>query len=463
VAEYLRRRYADQVEQRRAADPDAIPATVVSPALDVNSNWRNPERNENVGGVRNSNHQLGQAIDIAPVQKRATATHGALIGCLFAAARDFLQELIDRNGVAAVGRVEILLEDGPRLLRFYKAEPNGSITDTKGSEYQDAWGLPPSIEFAAPHASHVHVAWKARTADAPLELPPAQADPAPPPVPSTFRNVILIASEDSSVPAEDRLPLNHVAESVKAYLADIDGRTPTEIHEVSNAIEWLERLNAFRAPTYRIRYLFSFSHAWPGGLELEHYPRSADYDSTIHKPAVLERLTELYDPRPFAETSNALLPTGTDDLHTLKTNQIRIANLTWLPEEARQRLRRTFADAEAIYIVGCRTAQEDGVPHPPFCEELANVLNRPVRGAAYYSKVFSPDADGVWQERTVTREDPTPDEQPLVLVPGSYGTFQLAKFLWDNGAPPRIPDFPQVSNLFEVYDTFLKPCDPEES
>jgi hypothetical protein len=42
------------------------PARVVAGPLIVNSGFRNPEVNQKVGGVRTSQHQLGQAADIRP-------------------------------------------------------------------------------------------------------------------------------------------------------------------------------------------------------------------------------------------------------------------------------------------------------------------------------------------------------------------------------------------------------------
>ena len=42
------------------------PARVVAGPLIVNSGFRSPEVNQRVGGVRNSQHLLGQAADIRP-------------------------------------------------------------------------------------------------------------------------------------------------------------------------------------------------------------------------------------------------------------------------------------------------------------------------------------------------------------------------------------------------------------
>ncbi|MGB7981428.1 MAG: FAD-dependent oxidoreductase [Candidatus Nanopelagicales bacterium] len=462
VAEYLRMRYTDHIRRLRTTAPDSIPAGV-PPGLVPTSAWRNPERNENVGGVRNSNHQWGQAVDLAPAVADKGALRGRLIGCLFAAARDLLEELIERNGVAALGVVEILLENGSSTLWSYRARPDGTILDAKGSAFRSSWGSPPSIAIAVNHATHVHVSWPSKLEETPLELPQLRSDPPPAPPPLELRNIILVASDDSSLPRAERLPINHTAESVRAYLATVDPGTRTDVHVVADPVEWLARLNAFDQPTYRIRYLFSFSHAWPGGLDLKHYPKGTDYETVIHDPTVMTRLGEVYDPRPFDQTSAATLPTGTDDLLTFKTNQIRIANLSFLPEEAKQRLRRTFTDAEGIYIAGCRTAQQEGVPHPPFCAALAALIGKPVRGAAYYSKVFSPDAEGNWHQRDLTRDDPTPADQPVVLVPGGYGRGQLAGYLWAHGLPPSLPPFPHTSsNLLELYDTFLDLCSPED-
>ena len=42
------------------------PARVIAGPLIINSGYRNPEVNSKVGGVRNSQHMLGQAADIRP-------------------------------------------------------------------------------------------------------------------------------------------------------------------------------------------------------------------------------------------------------------------------------------------------------------------------------------------------------------------------------------------------------------
>ncbi|MEZ5407539.1 MAG: hypothetical protein R2761_05890 [Acidimicrobiales bacterium] len=461
VAEFMRRQYAGLLAAARRDDPGSIPETVLSYDLRVRSSWRNPERNASVPkSSPTSNHQFGRALDLKPVH--FPAAPATLIMLLFDAGRDLLEQLIALNGVSALGDIEVFIEKGGLMLWRYEHRLNGSIESLKGGSFDKEVGGAASVNRRC--GGHPR-ARRRKPADPerPLLLPAIAPYDAIPPTPqNVYRNVILIASEHPGVPADKQLPLNHVADSIKRYLEAIDPLVRTEVREVSNAVEWLRYCGIFRDDLeYKIRHFFSFSHAWPGGLTLENFPPGIP----VHDPNVYDTLSALYDPRPFDfSTDNFALPIGEDDAATFRTNQMRISNLRLLPQEAKERLRRTFTDARGVYIVGCRTAFDDDAPDPPFCQEMADVLGQPVWGAAYYSKILSPDPDGEWQERNLSRLDPTPVEQPVVLVPGSHGTLQYIWFLLSNLAVPSIPDFPDtVSDLQLVYQRFLTCCQPTDA
>lgn len=489
VAEYMRRRFAERLAVRAVAG--TLPANITHYGLNVNSAWRNPERNEVVGGVRNSNHQFGRALDLVSVHHSWAAglsdQRKALNEELFLAGQAFLTELMALNGGAACTSVEILLERGPKLLWSFVAKSNGSIESRKGSKYAEVVGAAPAdkaeaIRKAANHASHVHIGWKSADSATLLQLSaiPPYTDIAPS-IGNVYRNLILIADEDNSVSAGDQLPLNHIAESLKLYLETIDPQTPTDIHVVHNALDYLEHCNAFRPPAYKIRHFFSFSHAWPGGLVLTNYADSVPYQQPpgvigpeIHDQAVFEQINFLYgDRRPkddsafndITSTADFPLPVGSDDTLTIKTNQIRVSNLFWLPQSAQEAMRLTFADAVSVYVVGCRTAQEFDVDFLNFAQAFADVVRQPVYGASYYSKVFQHQADDTWTQVNLTRSDPAPDyaQNPVVLIPGARGGAQYLYYLVQYQRDPNLPPIPHTANLLELYQAMLTRSDPVEA
>ncbi len=489
VAETLRRLFAQQLAARKVAG--TLPDVVNLYGVNVKSGWRNPERNENVEGALNSNHQQGRALDLrsshindanknladyAPVR-------AVLHESMFRAAEAFLRALVDANSGAACASVEILLEKDAKALWVFSALADGSLRSRHGSKYSEVVGAaPPSdadlgIRTAARHASHVHVGWKPADADAPLVLPaiPDYIDIAPSPG-NVFRNLILIADEHASVPADKQLPLNHVAASLKLALETVDPHTPSDIHVVATPLDFLERCNAFRDPPFKVRRLYSFSHAWPAGLVLTHHTGAVPYrqpvgtiGAEVHDEAVYDRMNFLYgDNRPSEDSQpldplNPFLPIGEDDLTEVKTNQLRIANLLLLPHEAVARLRVTFADADGVFLVGCRTAEQDESTRLSVAQVMADLIGRPVHGAAYYSKVFQRDDDGEWDELDLARGDAAPDHaaHPVVLVPGSLGGAQRVKYFFAHDF--ELPDVvaPSGDDLPALYAACLTRCDPK--
>jgi hypothetical protein len=252
---------------------------------------------------------------------------------------------------------------------------------------------------------------------------------------------------------------------------------PTDVHVVGDAVAFLEHLNAFRDPAFKVRRLYPFSHAWPGGLLLTHHdPDTVPYLRTagstgpeIHDPEVYDRMNFLYgDGRPREDMAmldelEPYLPIGDDDISQFKTHQFRISNLLYLPREARARLRATFADAEGVYFVGCRSSEIDQATSLGIAQAMADTIGRPVHGAAYYSKVFQLDDEGEWDTLDLSRADPAPvyASNPVVLVPGERGGGQFLYYVVSHRALPPDPVAPRGHDLMAVYEETLTRCDPK--
>jgi hypothetical protein len=441
--------------------------------------------------VRSSNHQFGRALDLVAAQHRASAAYAderkILKVELFKAGADFLEKLIELNGADECTSVEVLLEQRSNLLWQYRAKADGTIESKKGGKYASVVGTEPAGEDAAilkaaGHATHVHIGWKPKNTPA-LQLPEPEIHPYDSllQVPTEFRNLILIAKEDGSVDPDDQLPLNHVAETIKRHLETLDPDIATEIREVANPVEFLAYLNAYRPPQYNINYFFSLSHAWQGGLTLLNFDETEipyqNRDSAgnvlgpeIHDATVLRDINWLSrDPRmpeasefDFSEEGE-FLEVGPDDYEQVKTNQIRVANLRYLLPESKIHLKRTFAQAKAVFILGCKAAGEQDDPSSSFCEALAETIEKPVYGASYYSKVFQYEG-GEWEEVDLARGDPAPPpEKPVLLIPGSLGGRQLIKHLLVEREIPEVTPPPQTLDLIKVFKAVLRRCDPPDA
>ncbi len=483
VAELMRSYYVQIVEPARILDPETY-AHVRSNALTINSSWRNPERNEDVGGARKSNHQFGKALDLKSSHRGGIDDNPKNIPVnydLFQAGRRFLAELIVLNTGAKCTKVEIFLERFGALLWKYSANAAGEISSTVGSKYGDVVGEEPpdeeaAIKKACRFATHIHIAWPSTNPDEGLVLPePVDLDPFPDDLP--LRNIILIATEDAAVPEDDQIPINFAANSLKKYFDDQNNGISTEIFEVSNALEWLEAINAFRIPQFQINYFFSLSHAWERGLNLVNYPDGTDYISTIHDPDLFDQINlvygypsdnENYASEDFDEEVEDLVENvfeyGPNDFTQIRTHQIRISNLTKLPDIYRARLIHTFQKAKGIFLLGCNTDNEDVGPNSTFCDAFATLVRKQAYGAFYYSSFFTPDDDDEWEAIDISRQAPDSEvpDGPIVLVPGKYGLIASLGYIWTYRAlPPDLASFPDDTDLLTVYRDMLTRCDPQ--
>jgi hypothetical protein len=160
---------------------------------------------------------------------------------------------------------------------------------------------------------------------------------------------------------------------------------------------------------------------------------------------------------------------GPDDYTQIRTHQIRVSNLMLLPENAKDNMRLTFGEAEGVFVVGCRSAEQSDEPNlDSFCQAFANTIGRTVHGAAHYFKVFQRQEDGNWDKVDLYRSDPAPPaHKPVVLVPGAKGGGQYIKYTSPKplglGRPdPTSASFPATEDLIALYQTMLSPCHPEE-
>ena len=478
VLEYVRRQVAERLDAVRAADPAAAPLSIGAD-LEVTGAWRNPERNEAIGDGADSDHQYGLAVDVKSKHRKTALgfVEGNVLlnELVFDAGKDFLQALVAASGAANCARSEVTLvvehpSDRHTLWR-YAVDQAGTVGSAIGDGYAAGLGPPPAdttqaLRHALGSATHVHIGWAPADPAVPLTVP----DPSPygdVPVNVPLRNLIVIMADDVSVAPDKQLPLNHVAASLKEFLEEVDPLTRTDVIEVRNTWDYLLLLGAIGGETYEIRYFFSMSHAWPGGLVLTEFDESVPYlrpaggsGPQRHDERVHELLSQLY---------GYSLDVGPLDTTQIRTNQFRISNLRWLPDEYRRRMRRTFANAQGIYILGCRNADEDDVNPVSFTRELANTLGKSVYGAAFKSKVLGRSL-GQWTLVDVGRQDPRPSERPLVLVPAA-GREHFELYLkrldnpgtWDVASPipPPIPIPPQTTDLFVVYRGMLTRVDPD--
>jgi hypothetical protein len=181
-------------------------------------------------------------------------------------------------------------------------------------------------------------------------------------LPATARNVILLMGEDSSVAVDKRLPIDHVAAAIEQYLSWVDPITPLSIVTVSSPIDVLRQMGAFDEAAPGVRYFVFLGHAWHSGLILKNYKDGTDYATAIHDAAVWDEIATVYGP-------DVSWP---DDVTQYKTNQLRVSNLRNLPYQFVDNLRRVFAGARGIYVLGCNAADPSAVGSETFVQTLAD-------------------------------------------------------------------------------------------
>lgn len=281
------------------------------------------------------------------------------------------------------------------------------------------------------------------------------------------KNLILIMKEKEGA---DRLPVDYAALSLKNFLATETPSIQTEIHEPGNCHEFLRLCGAFGPLTYDVHYFFTLSHAWPGGLVL-------DYDPDSEDDAIKAKLESLYGRE---------ITIGQDDETEFRTYQMRLSNLHFLPDESVKRMRHIFRNAKGVFLAGCNTAVDHEDAELSMAQALADVIQRPVFGAAYSSKTLvgqhelheTPGTIGVetppprlrfvWEQRDVARADvhnkatlSEAEEQnlPLLIVPTFWsqsGLEMLFDFEW------LINPTPETDDLLAVYKKVLQQNHPAE-
>ena len=462
IAEIMRRKYVDELLDLIETGLLVVPAEIATYDLKINSSWRNPERNEFVKGVQNSNHQFGRALDLASKHAETKATNTdppvaipnpnnlAVHYALFQAGRSFLRDLINLNTGANCRSLEVLLERNSDLLLAYTCNNAGVISMHSGSKYNEYVVLNPNItntpttEFeqicaVAELASHVHIGWNAPP-NVRLHFPaiPSYGDIDITPL-LPFKNVILVATEANDVAAADQLPLHHIANTIRSYLDALPDAVETHILEVSDPIEYLEALGAFN-PLYKINYFFSLSHASQYGITLKH---SVAPISDIN---LEERINNVY-----GTTTNF----GSNELTEFAVNQFRVSNIRLLPSEMIKTLRSVFKKSAGIFVLGCKSPNDPVVMENTYCAEFASLVERAVYGGGDYSHVFEFD-DSSWQTVNINRTDPYDASKQYVLVSDEERTEQFFKYVSDPSGLPSNFQSSTAVDLFEFYRDSLE-------
>jgi hypothetical protein len=207
----------------------------------------------------------------------------------------------------------------------------------------------------------------------------------------------------------------------------------TMILEVNDPVEFLEYIGA-KDPFCRIQYFFSLGHAYQYGITLKHMTGTPD------DPVLQAKMRQLY---------GADIVFGSNDFTEFQTHQFRVSNMRFLPSGMVKTLRSVFRQAKGIFILGCNAGNVQDAVDNTFCEEFASLLDKPVFGAGYYSKVF--EFDGTkWNPVDIHREDPITGGRQYVLAPNERGTFQFFKYVKDHGLPEHFHPS-EASDLFEFY------------
>lgn len=158
VTDEVQSLFIDEVKAAIAAGTINIPANIPKD-LRISSFWRNPERNEEVGGALQSKHQYGFAVDLVPIAENKPRKV-ELLKLLFEVGRKYLQNTIP---AADKDKAEILLEKNTiKLLRYeYDAGNNTTVLYSYNEQGEDPHHANiASVQQKFTKATHVHVAWK---------------------------------------------------------------------------------------------------------------------------------------------------------------------------------------------------------------------------------------------------------------------------------------------------------------
>lgn len=470
IAEQMRWHFQRRLTQAQQAE--TVPWHVFR-ELNINSSWRNPERNEAAGGVANSNHQEGRAVDLKPLAPAGPEVMSRLRDVLLNAARDLYTDLLAVNTPAACVRVEFLLEFyGSSLWRLYGE--GGEVKDGKGGSYAKVFKNDPiarDSEDPYPHAlakaTHFHIAWPSATSQA-LTLPARR--PYPPIVdPAQRRHVILWGSNDPSVPEPQWLPLQYAARSLAEHLRKVDPQTPVVVASVRSPVELLRELGAFPDRAYAVKTLFLMCRASAeGDLQLLHFPHSTPYldpdgNTDIHDEHIEWELREMHATKLQFETHKKATA-GQPESH-FRTDRLRMVNLNQLPQASRELLRERFRGTEGVFILASRSGTFPQQRSQKLNKALAQLLGTPVHGSDCYGLFYQwDDRLEEWGEYTDTASDmPPTDERPVLFLPSQqvrgFGPDLISQHTL-GGSEPVNPESLPMGNVLRLYKRILLRSDP---
>lgn len=459
VIEFIHRRFGVQLSAIRTADTTAVPISATGD-IRVTSSWRNPERNEIVGGVRRSNHQLGRALDLKSKHRlNAKPVNVPLNRAMFEAGRDFLSALVALNPNGNFVNVEILVEtqlpnDGTYLLWKYIYK-DSSIKSIRGSNsslkkvFKKKLGLnnPPQDNEAAltkalQCATHIHIGWRPGSGDVSFTLP--QPDPMPAYSGYPYRNIILVSALDNSLFSSDQPPLDFLARTLKTELETIYPNIPTHIRLVHHPIEFFKFCNLFRDINYKVHHLICISRATLTHFELTRYSADVPYQKPegetgdqIHSQELLEEMEILYTNRFEFDTEGDLvvgIETGEDDYTQLQTHQLRVYNMTSIEGTTAQDAKDVFSESEGVFFIGfAENEPADYEGTFELAQSFANLIQRPVYGRIFNNEFLAQEATGKWQPTDITREnagdtireESQPNDPTIIPKPSNSGFQEI--------------------------------------
>jgi hypothetical protein len=229
-----------------------------------------------------------------------------------------------------------------------------------------------AAEEVAARAAVVSITFTPRPLTASLASPPVAAYPPEPAVPAQRVSLIVLGTEHASAPQETRIPIDLAGASIERHLRQRFPADDVITRDIGDPIRLLQELGAFPgAAPGRFRFVFLLSHAFHHGLQLMH----GSGLPPVHDADVDRALREVYGRR---------YAIGGNDLREFKTHQFRVSNLTRLPPEMHERLRRSVSGAEAMFVLGCQSGEHaTGISYA-----LAQALGIPVWGANDSAKFY---------------------------------------------------------------------------
>lgn len=267
-------------------------------------------------------------------------------------------------------------------------------------------------------------------------------------------NLILIATEAPAVPSEQQIPINHTAETVKIFLEQSWPDIPTYMFEVENPLSYLALCGAFNNFPVEINYFFSFSHGWQNGLTLLHSNASPAANAEVEKA-----LQETYEGPLLADLLSFRL--GRDDFKEFAVHQMRISNLRYLSFSQKQSLQNTFRRSKGVFIAACNSAKGEAEGKLNFCQELANIIQKPVYGASFYSSFYKrKKGEKNWDKHNANRGSSYDSNFEVLLLPETRPSL-LPDWSFFGGDP--LNENNSGKSVLEIYRSVLRPIFPKTS